>query len=88
MKQIRITTPLQKTERGPVHDFEQAVLSEHKYVSLSALYWFGQTAVRFFVRQGKTGANFYRPCKHGFSQTRISTNGVRTHIGFVESLTP
>jgi len=88
MTQIRINTTPQKTERGPVHDFNQAVLAEHEYVNLSALYWFGQTAVRFFVRSGKTGADFYRPCKYGFSRTRVSTKGTRKHLGFVETITP
>lgn len=87
MKQIRIQTVPTPTERGPVHDFKQAVLSEHPYLNRSALYWFGQTAVRFFVVKDRYGADFYKPCKYGFSITRVSTKGVRKHLGFTERIT-
>jgi hypothetical protein len=86
MKQIRISTPPEKTARGPVHDFKTAVLKEHSYLALSTLYWFGQTAVRFFVRRNLYGADFYKPCKYGFEITRINTKGIRRHIGFTDNL--
>lgn len=87
MNQTRIHTTPEQTKAGPVADFTKAVLAEHPHIQLSTLYWFGQTAVRFFVRQGRTGADFFRPCKYGFSQTRVNTKGVRQHKGFVETLT-
>lgn len=85
MKQIRIETEPVKTERGPVRDFETAVKAEHKHLSLNTLYWFKQTAVRFYVRAGKIGADFYKPHKWGFSITRITTSGKREHKGWVEA---
>lgn len=85
MKQIRILTQPEKTKRGPVHDFKTAALVECEYISLSAIYWFGNMAVRFFVRNNLWGADFYKPCKYGFEVTHISTKGIRSHKGFVES---
>jgi len=84
MNQIRIETkpiPL----KGPARDFETAVLSEQPHLSLNALYWFGQTAVKFHHRAGKIGITFYKPSKYGFEVTRITVNGLRQHAGFVDS---
>lgn len=86
MKQIRIDSKPEKTSRGVVRDFADAVKRENPYLNLSALYWFGDTAVRFFVRAGGVGADFYRPCKYGFEKTRVTTKGIRQHKGFVERL--
>lgn len=87
MTQIRITTQPQKTAQGVVRDFRDAVLQEHPHLVVSALYWFGPTAVQFYYRRNLIGATFYKPhSKYGFEVTQVDTKGIRHLKGFTNNI--